>query len=111
MPDLTIAIFSSEAEYDFSDFDCGEESLNVFLTNHLARQHNARILRGYLLITQTPKPKVVGYYTLSGSCFEKETLPSNTQKRKVPYVNVPSITLGRLAIQKDLHGQEWERRW
>ena len=59
MPDLTIAIFSSEAEYDFSDFDCGEESLNVFLTDHLARQHNARILRGYLLITQTPKPKVV----------------------------------------------------
>ncbi|MDN6449358.1 MAG: N-acetyltransferase, partial [Enterobacterales bacterium] len=54
MPDLTIAIFSSEAEYDFSDFDCGEESLNVFLTDHLARQHNARILRGYLLITQTP---------------------------------------------------------
>lgn len=107
MADLTIEIFSSEAEYDFSGFDCGEESLNVFLTDHLARQHNARVLRGYLLITPTPKPKVVGYYTLSGSCFEKETLPSNTQKRKVPYVNVPSITLGRLAIQKELHGQEW----
>jgi hypothetical protein len=59
MPDLAIEIFSNDIEYDFAHFDCGEESLNIFLTNHLARQHNARILRGYLLVTKEPKPKVV----------------------------------------------------
>ncbi|MFJ3459401.1 GNAT family N-acetyltransferase [Scandinavium goeteborgense] len=107
MASLTIEMFSEDEEYDFSGFDCGEGSLNLFLTSHLARQHGARILRGYLLLTKDPRPKVVGFYTLSGSCFEKETLPSNTQKRKVPYANVPSITLGRLAIHKDLQGQEW----
>lgn len=107
MPDLAIEIFSKDVEYDFAHFDCVEESLNIFLTEHLARQHNARILRGYLLVTKEAKPKVVGYYTLSGSCFERETLPSNTQKRKVPYANVPSVTLGRLAIQKELQGQDW----
>jgi len=105
--DLTIGMLVEDAEYDFSAFDCGEESLNVFLTEHLARQHRNRILRGYLLMTKEPKPKVLGYYTLSGSCFEKASLPSNTQKRKVPYENVPSITLGRLAVHKELHGQEW----
>ncbi|WBM73013.1 GNAT family N-acetyltransferase (plasmid) [Buttiauxella sp. WJP83] len=107
MADLTIEIFSEGNEYDFSDFDCGEESLNVFLTDHLARQHSGRILRGYLLLTKDPKPKVLGYYTLSGSCFEKATLPSKTQQRKVPYSNVPSVTLGRLAVHKDLQGKEW----
>ena len=107
MANLTIEIFSEGTEYDFSDFDCGEESLNIFLTAHLTRQHSGRILRGYLLLTKEPKPKVVGYYTLSGSCFEKETLPSNTLKRKVPYANVPSVTLGRLAVHKNLQGQEW----
>lgn len=96
MADLTIGMFAEDAEYDFSGFDCGEESLNIFLTEHLARQHRNRILRGYLLMTKEPKPKVVGYYTLSGSCFEKASLPSNTQKRKVPYENVPSER-GRLA--------------
>lgn len=107
MDELTISIFSEGVEYDFSGFDCGETTLNSFLTDHLARQHRGRILRGYLLTTREPKPKVVGYYTLSGSCFEKETLPSRTQQRKIPYTNVPSITLGRLAVHKDLQGKEW----
>lgn len=107
MANLTIEIFSEDIEYDFSGFDCGEESLNNFLTAHLARQHSGRILRGYLLLTKEPNPKVVGYYTLTGSFFEKETLPSNSLKRKVPYANVPGVTLGRLAVHKSLQGQEW----
>jgi len=104
---LTIRMFSQETNYDLTGFDCGESSLNRFLTDHLARQHDGRLLRAYLLVTDDPTPKVMGYYTLSGSCFEKETLPSRTQQRKVPYVNVPSVTLGRLAIDKTLQGQGW----
>lgn len=49
MDNLTIEMFSEGKDYDFRDFDCGEPSLNVFLTEHLVRQHNGRILRGYLL--------------------------------------------------------------
>lgn len=107
MVNLIIEMFSEEAEYDFTDFDCGETSLNLFLTDHLARQHSGRILRGYILKSQGLNPKVLGYYTLSGSCFEREALPSKTQQRQVPYANVPSVTLGRLAIHKALQGQEW----
>lgn len=107
MAELTIEIYSEEAEYDFTGFDCGEESLNRFLREHIARQHRGRILRGYLLVTPAQPHKVMGYYTLSGSCFERETLPSNTHKRKIPYVNVPGVTLGRLAIHHELQGQEW----
>lgn len=107
MVNLSIEIFSQDTDYDLMGFDCGEESLNAFLVDHLARQHNGRILRGYVLVAQGAKPKVLGYYTLSGSCFEKESLPSKTQQRKVPYANVPSVTLGRLAIHTELQGQEW----
>lgn len=107
MDNLTIGIFSENADYDITDFDCGEASLNAFLRDHLRRQHGGRILRAYMLTTDDPQPKVLGYYTLSGSCFEKQTLPSRTQQRKVPYVNVPSVTLGRLAVDKALQGQEW----
>ncbi|MBZ0057752.1 GNAT family N-acetyltransferase [Leclercia adecarboxylata] len=107
MANLTIRMFSHETQYDLTEFDCGESTLNRFLFDHLARQHGGRLLRAYLLITDDPVPKVLGYYTLSGSCFEKESLPSKTQQRKVPYVNVPSVTLGRLAIHQDLQGQGW----
>ena len=98
-------MLSEGTDYDFGDFDCGEPSLNAFLTEHLVRQHGGRILRGYLL-KERDHPRVLGYYTLSGSCFEKAMLPSKTQQRRIPYSNVPSVTLGRLAVHKELQGNE-----
>lgn len=70
MDGLRIEIFSEEIEYELSNFDCGEEYLNTFLTDHLKRQHNSKILQGYLLVTREDKPRVKGYYILSGSCFD-----------------------------------------
>ena len=105
MNDVKIGIFSEDVEYDLSQFDCGEESLNTFLTEYLKRQHRGKFLRGYVLTTQEPKPRILGYYTLSGSCFEKAYLPSKTQQKRIPYKNVPSVTLGRLAIDKRIQGQ------
>lgn len=70
MANLTIEMLSEGTDYDFGDFDCGEPSLNAFLTEHPVRQHGGRILRGYLL-KERDHPRVTGYYTLSGSCFEK----------------------------------------
>lgn len=107
MDELKIEIYSEDVSYDFSHFDCGEESLNTFLTHHLKRQHNGKILRAYMLVTREENPRVMGYYTLSGSCFEKEALPSKTQQKKVPYRNVPCVTLGRLAIDKSIQRKGW----
>lgn len=107
MDDLKVEIYSGEASYELSHFDCGEEYLNAFLTNHLKRQHDGKILRAYMLVTKGEIPHVLGYYTLSGSSFEKTTLPSKTLQKKVPYQNVPSITLGRLAIDKSIQRQGW----
>jgi len=104
---LTIEMFSGETEYETGGFDCGEVSLNAFLTNHLKRQHDGKILRAWLLITKTPRPRILGYYTLSGGSFEKEQLPTKTQQKKVPYHNVPCVILGRLAIDKSLQGNGW----
>jgi GNAT superfamily N-acetyltransferase len=103
--DVKIGIFSEDVEHYLSQFDCGEESLNTFLTEHLKRQHLGKFLRGYVLTTRETKPRILGYYTLSGSCFEKAYLPSKTQQKRIPYKNVPSVTLGRLAIDKRIQGQ------
>lgn len=105
MNDVKIGIFSEDVEYDLSQFDCGEASLNAFLAEHLQRQHRGKFLRAYALTTREEKPRVLGFYTLSGSCFEKAYLPSKTQQKRVPYKNVPSVTLGRLAIDKHIQGQ------
>lgn len=103
MSKLTIEMITDDFQYDFLNFDCGEASLNVFLKDHLKRQHAGQILRAYVL--RDEGAKILGYYTLSGSCFERGTLPSKAQQKKVPYRNTPSVTLGRLAIDKSLQGQ------
>ncbi|XMM17910.1 GNAT family N-acetyltransferase [Escherichia coli] len=94
-----------ENDYSLNDLHRAAVASGAFLTNHLKRQHEGKILRAYVLCTKEEMPEVLGYYTLSGSCFEKETLPPRSQERKVPYRNVPSITLGRLALDKSLQGQ------
>lgn len=107
MQELTIEMINDEFTYDMDEFDCGEETLNTFLNDHLKRQHDGQILKGYVLVTKDPVPKLLGYYTLSGSCFERKMLPSKTQQKKIPYQNAPSVTLGRLAIDKSIQGQGW----
>ncbi len=58
MDNLTIEMFSGETNYELEGFDCGEDSLNVFLTSHLKRQHDGKILRAYILRTKTPERKI-----------------------------------------------------
>ena len=107
MENLTIEILADDSAYDLTQFDCGEHALNHFLTTQLQRQHHNKILRAYVLRTKTPERQVLGYYTLSGSCFERETLPTRTQQKRMPYKNIPSVTLGRLAIDRSLQGKGW----
>lgn len=107
MDDLTIEILTDDADYDLQRFDCGEEALNLFLTTHLVCQHRNKILRAYILCRNTPERQVLGYYTLCGSCFERAALPSKSKQKKIPYKNIPSVTLGRLAIDRSLQGQGW----
>ncbi|EFB2833180.1 MULTISPECIES: GNAT family N-acetyltransferase [Escherichia] len=102
MDELTIEILTDDADYDLLRFDCGEEALNLFLTTHLVRQHRNKILRAYILRTNTPERQILGYYTLSGSCFERAALPSKSKQK-----NIPSVTLGRLAIDRSIQGQGW----
>lgn len=104
---LTIEMIADAFSYDITGFDCGEEALNTFLKEHLKRQHDGQILRGYALVSGDTVPRLLGYYTLSGSCFERGMLPSKTQQKKIPYQNAPSVTLGRLAIDKSVQGQGW----
>lgn len=99
-----IEMINEAFEYDLNSFCCGEQSLDIFVRQHLLRQHQRNILRGYVLITNDQMPKIVGYYTLSGSSFERESLPSKSQQKKIPYSNAPAITLGRLAIDTSLQG-------
>jgi GNAT superfamily N-acetyltransferase len=92
--------------YDISSFDCGNEALNLFLSEHLQRQDEKQILRGYVYLEYgSGLPKVLGFFTLAGGSFERSRFPSKSQQKKIPYTNTPCIILGRLAVDKTIQRQ------
>ena len=101
---LSIALLSEDTPSDFSDFECGEITLNHFAQRHLVAQHDKGFLKAYILFDKVTR-KVIGYYTISGSHFERDKITSRTQQKKVPYSNVASVTLGRLAVVSSEQGK------
>lgn len=85
--------------HDRESFDCGEESLNIFLKRY-ARQNDEKGLgRTYVLI-KSDEPKIYGYYTISSGSVGFETVPEN-----LPQYPIPVVHLGRLAVDTSARGQ------
>lgn len=83
------------------DFDCGEETLNLYLSNY-AKQNDERGLgRTFVLMDGA---EVIGFYTLSSAQIKFGHLPSSLSKR-LPRYPIPAIRLARLAVSKNHQGK------
>ncbi len=86
------------------NFDCGEESLNVFLCQY-ARQNDAKdISRTYVLL-DGDSPNIVGYYTLCSGSVSFHSLPED-MARRIPRYPIPTAHIGRLAVDRSRQGQK-----
>ena len=81
------------------DFDCGEESLNVFL-KQFARQNSAKGFGRTFVAVLPDETKVLGYYTISSRSVAFDALPE-----KAPRYPIPTAHLGRLATDLTMRGQ------
>ncbi len=79
---LTIEMIADAFSYDITGFDCGEEALNTFLKEHLKRQHDGQILRGYALVSGDTVPRLLGYYTFRGVVSSEACCRLKLSKRK-----------------------------
>lgn len=89
--------------HERGDFDCGAESLNVFLKTH-ARQNARKDISRTFVATPEGSDKVAGYYTLSSGSVAFENLPDDLGKH-LPTYPVPTVHLGRLAVDDRFQGQ------
>jgi len=90
------------ADHERDHFDCGEELLNGFL-KRLAGQYRKKNL-GQTYVIVTPEKRVVGYYTLSTSLVDFESIPDEL-RRRLPQIPVPVVLLGRLAVDRTCQGK------
>ncbi len=71
------------ARHDRKSFDCGEESLNIFLKQY-AKQNAEKGLGRTFVAVKENEPKIYGYYTISSSSFGFEIVPENLPRYPVP---------------------------
>lgn len=84
-------------------FDCGEESLNVFLQKNAGQNAGKDISRTYVAVAQGTHV-VSGFYTLSSGSIAFARLPAKLARR-LPKYPVPTAHLGRLAVDRQIQGQ------
>lgn len=91
------SIVMLDRSHDVKSFNCSAPVLNVWL-NKTARQHQKKRLSSTFVLVDDAEPAtVVGFYALSmRSMTARQTLPK-TMTKILP-MNVPGITLARLAV-------------
>lgn len=105
---VVVERFDPEANYDFSQFDCGVAALNEYLVKNMVKEYTRRLSIPHLCVLESSTPGqpkvVVGYFTLASSSFER-THVTNKERRKVPYRSIPCVLLSKIAVCKRMQGQ------
>jgi len=83
-------------------FDCGSQELNEYV-RRFARQNDRKGIARVYVAVYPSEVLVRGYYTLSNSAVEHESMPEQTQKR-LPRYPVPTVLIGRLAVDNSVKG-------
>lgn len=86
--------------HEKKEFSCGKELLDGYIRNQ-AKQDNIRDLSVCYVLNEVETKRVIGYYTLSSNTINRSEFPEDLIKKLPPsYINLPTILLGRLAVDK-----------
>jgi predicted GNAT family N-acyltransferase len=92
-----------EKKYDKSGFDCGHSLLDEYIRKQAKQDVNRDLSACFVLVND--ENVVKGYYTLSANSIKRDDFPEPLQRKLPPsYSDIPTILLGRLAIDKTLKG-------
>ncbi len=102
---MSLRIEKLSKEHKKSSFDCENELLNRYIQQQAKQDVNQDLSACYVLNDVNEK-KVLGFYTLSGNSIQRSEFPLELiQKMPPSYINLPTILLGRLAIDKTEKGK------
>ena len=94
-----------DKSHDKSDFDCGQNELNIFLKEYAMLNSKNNSSRTYVSICKDTG-KIAGYYTLTfGSISHEEAILKVKKHRPRPRLPISVMILARLAVNKT--HQKW----
>ena len=88
--------------HDRTAFSCGAPALDRYIREHASQDVKRDIARVFVAV-RAGAPTVCGYYSLSATSFQRESLPADQAKR-LPRYPVPAALLGRLAVDDRAKG-------
>jgi len=94
-----------DSNYDRGNFSCDKDLLDNYFWEQ-AKQDVKRKLSACFVLVDNETGKISGYYTLSSSSISNDMIPEPF-KKKLPksYPSLPTVFLGRLAIDKGFQGK------
>ncbi len=102
---MSLIIEKLNKNHQKSDFDCDNVLLNNYIQKQ-AKQDVNRDLSACYVLNAIENRIVLGYYTLSGNSIDRNDFPLELiQKMPPSYTNLPTILLGRLAVDKTEKGK------
>lgn len=91
-----------DAKHTLDGFDCGVESLNIWLTEH-ARAAVAGGSARVFATVHTEQERVCGYYALAAAAITHEQATERARKGQ-PRYPIPAVLLARLAVDASVQG-------
>lgn len=99
---LTIPL---DPKLDKKNFSCGKDLLDNYFRKQASRDVKRKLSVCFVLIDRESS-NIAGYYTLSSNSISNNLIPDSFRK-KLPrsYSSIPTILIGRLAIDKNFQGK------
>jgi GNAT superfamily N-acetyltransferase len=91
-----------EARHVLEGFDCGTESLNIWLERHARQAQSVGSARTYV-VHDAEQGRVVGYQALGAAAVSAEQATARAA-RGMPRHPIPAILLARLAVDTSVQG-------
>lgn len=101
---MTWNFLSIAKNHQRAAFDCGYPILNEYLKRYTRQNHNKGIAKTIVAISASGGLKIDGYYTVSSSVIEFESLPESYQRR-MPNYPILAVLIGKLAVDNSVKGQ------
>lgn len=92
-----------DAAHDRAGFNSDSEPLNRYLREQVTQDIRRRVAACFVALAD--EQRIAGYYTLASASLLLADLPASTGKKLPRYPTVPTVRMGRLAVDQEFKGQ------
>ena len=91
-----------DASHDRSSFDSGAPALDRYFREQVSQDMRRRVASCFVALTDDQR--IAGYYTLASASVPLTELPPEATKKLPRYRAVPTVRMGRLAVNQAFKG-------